>query len=453
MSTKHQFKKKSSLSKAWLVAVDMGYGHERAAYGLRDLAYGGKAIIANNYPGIPNSDRKIWRQSQAFYERISKLKAIPILGDFVFDIYDNLQEIPPFYPRRDLSHPTLQLRELYHLIRRKNFGRDLIDRLRKKNIPLVTTFFVTAFAAEVFGYPGEIYCMVCDADVSRTWAPFDPKKSAIKYFAPNGRVVERLKLYGVPEKNIFLTGFPVPKDLVDGPQATVLKVDLAKRLVNLDPQGVFRGKYDHGLRHFFGQRWHRGLKPKPITITFSVGGAGAQHYLGAEIIESLRLRISRGEVVLNVVAGTHQHIRQAYLEKIKSLKLQKFLGRSVNVLAYNSRSEYFRVFTKLLRTTDVLWTKPSELSFYAGAGLPIIMAPPIGSQEDFNALWLKAVGAGLHQNDPKYAGEWLFDWRDSGGLARAAWSGYIEAPTHGAYRIQSVITDEKFPLEKLPLIV
>ena len=28
-------------SKAWVVAVDMGYGHQRAAYPLKDIAYGG----------------------------------------------------------------------------------------------------------------------------------------------------------------------------------------------------------------------------------------------------------------------------------------------------------------------------------------------------------------------------------------------------------------------------
>ena len=81
------------------------------------------------------------------------------------------------------------------------------------------------------------------------------------------------------------------------------------------------------------------------------------------------------------------------------------------------------------------------------------MAPPIGSQEEFNALWLRAVGGGIPQNDPRYTKEWLFDWWQSGGLARMAWSGFVEAPTHGTYRIESIITGEKFNLARLPLIV
>ena len=35
--------------------------------------------------------------------------------------------------------------------------------------------------------------------------------------APNRRVLERLREYGVPEKNIFLTGFPLPKELITPP--------------------------------------------------------------------------------------------------------------------------------------------------------------------------------------------------------------------------------------------
>ena len=115
--------------------------------------------------------------------------------------------------------------------------------------------------------------------------------------------------------------------------------------------------------------------------------------------------------------------------------------------------DYFRGFAHTLRTTDVLWTKPSELSFYTGLGIPIVMAPPIGSQEEFNKVWLQTVGGGLPQMDPGDTGEWLMDWISSGGLARFAWNGYIEAPTHGTYRIESIMTGEKVPLAALPLVV
>ncbi|MFA7286287.1 MAG: hypothetical protein WC052_01310 [Patescibacteria group bacterium] len=438
--------------KAWVVSVDMGYGHERAAFGLRHIA-SGDIVTANNYDGIPAKDLQLWQQGRKFYEAISRLSTVPLVGQFIFETYDKLQEIQPFYPRRDLSRPTLQVRELYRMMEKHEFMRDLIDRLRRKNLPLVTTFFLPAFAAEYYGYPGEIYCVVTDADISRAWAALDPKQSRIKYFAPTGRVVERLKLYGVPEENIFLTGFPLPKELVDGPDPAQLRRQISRRLNNLDPNGIFRKQYDRTLHQHFGRDWHSRPQPRSLTVTFAVGGAGAQAKIGVEALQSLRVRIARNEITFNLEAGTHRGVRDLYKKAVSDLRLTKYLGSSVHVYYTKSRHDYFRDYTKRLATTDVLWTKPSEQSFYAGAGLPIIIAPPLGSQEEFNARWLQTVGGGVPQHNPKYVGEWLFDWVASGGLAKMAWSGYIEAPTHGAYRIESVITDEHFPLESLPLIV
>ena len=100
--------------KAWIVTVDMGYGHQRAAYPLHHLAEGG-IITANNYKGIPKKDRDIWEHSRDFYEFVSRFKKVPFLGDKLFNIYDRFQSIPNFYPRRDLSKPNLQIRQIYRL--------------------------------------------------------------------------------------------------------------------------------------------------------------------------------------------------------------------------------------------------------------------------------------------------------------------------------------------------
>jgi hypothetical protein len=123
------------------------------------------------------------------------------------------------------------------------------------------------------------------------------------------------------------------------------------------------------------------------------------------------------------------------------------------VPSYKDRDGYFCGFNEVLTTTDILWTKPSELSFYCGLGIAIVMAPPIGSQEEFNRVWLDYVGGGVSQNDPRYTDEWLFDWIESGGMARMAWNGYIEAPTHGTYRIEDIVLGRKSEIHPLPLIV
>jgi len=439
--------------KAWVVTVDMGYGHERASHALTDLAYA-DVIVANNYPGIPAADRKLWRQSRTLYEAVSRFKSFPVLGPIAWDVFDGFQEIKPFYPRRDLSAPSLQLLQLYYLIEKKGLGRDLVETLAgKRRLPMICTFFLPAFAAEHFGYPEDIYLVTTDADVSRAWVAKDPKRSRIKYFASNGRVVERLKLYGVRPENIFLTGFPLSKDLIGGERAETIMKDLGERICHLDPNGIFYSKYEETLKRAIGVANCRRTAAHPLTLTFAVGGAGAQRELGLTIAESLREKIRRGKIVLNLVAGTKKEVAAHFKKRLVSIGLGPDLGEGVRIQYYPDRPSYFRKFDQLVRRSDILWTKPSELSFYAGVGLPIIAAPPIGSQEKFNLLWLTTLGAGTPQLDPRYTGEWLFDWVDSGGLARMAWNGFIEAPTHGAYRIEEVITGLPVKLEKLPMIV
>ena len=436
----------------YVVSVNMGYGHERAAYGLRDLAYGG-IITANAYPGIPEKDKKLWADTRSMYEFISRLKPIPFFGDLIFSAMDYMQRIQSFYPRRDLSRPTAQVLQTYYFIEKLGLCKHLIEKLAKNPKPLICTFFMVAFAAEVYDYPGDIYLVVCDADMARAWVAKDPKKSRIKYFAPNGRVVERLKLYGVRPEQIFLTGFPLPKELIGGPEGEIIKKDLMERLCNLDPKGIFMQKYSATLAVNLGAGSCVVKPSRPVTITFSVGGAGAQKQLAVDVLRSLKGDLLRGRLRLRLTAGTKKDIADFFLQTVADLRLKKILGKNLFVDYYPDRHTYFIEFSKILRKTDILWTKPSEMSFYTGAGLPIIMAPSIGSQEKFNRTWLKSVGGGVTQGDPRYVNEWLFDWLNSGGLARMAWNGYFEAPTHGSYRIEGIVTGEDVQLPQLPAIV
>lgn len=439
------------MKKAWVVTVDMGYGHERPAFAMRDIAYG-DPIVANNYRGIPAEDRRMWEGSRKLYEFISRFKKVPLLGSAAFGVMDRIQRIKPFYPRRDLSKPNLQVKEMYRMIR-KGLGKDLVRRLSRRKMPLISTFFMTAFAAEEHDYPGDIYLVTTDADISRSWVAEDPKRSRIKYFASNGRVVERLKLYGVRSENIYLTGFPMSKALIGGIDSKSIKKDLGERVCHLDPKGIFYGKYYQTLKRELGVANCRITPTHPLTVTFAVGGAGAQRELGVEIAESLRERIRRGDVMLNLVAGTRSGVAKYFKDGMKEVGLAKELGHGVRILYQPSRKDYFHKFDLLLRHTDILWTKPSELSFYAGIGLPIIMAPTVGSQEDFNRQWLQALGAGIDQLDPEHTDEWLFDWVNSGGLARMAWNGFFEAPTHGTYRIEEIITGIDVDLPPHPMVV
>ena len=444
------------MQKAWIVSVDMGYGHQRTAFPLRHLAFEGKVIQANHYSGIPERDKKIWQYSKKFYEFVSRLKRIPLFGETIFFTFDHFQKIFAFYPKRDLSKPNFQLKQIYSLIK-KGWGRDLIKRLKtqnsklKTNLPIISTFFTPAFMAEINNYPGEIFCVVCDADIARTWAPLIPPKSKIKYFAPNQRVVERLKLYGVKAENIFLTGYPLPKENMGTKNLEILKRDLSHRILNLDPQKRYRKNYDLLIKKYVGQ-----IPPKsnhPLTIMFAVGGAGAQKEIAIEILKSLKEKIEKKEVKIILVAGIRKKVKDYLEEKIKKLGLEDYIVTPHNestppgyvdkggeILFEKDTEGYFQSFNSALRKTDILWTKPSELSFYCALGLPIIIAPPIGSQEDFNQEWLLRLGAGLNQENPAYADQWLFDLLDSGWFAEASLQGFIEGKKLGTFNIEKIIS-------------
>jgi hypothetical protein len=438
--------------KAYVVAVDMGYGHQRAAEPLRVLAYKGRVINANNYQGIPKSDKKIWEESREFYEWLSKFKKTPLIGELVWHWFDKFQTIPNFYPKRDLSRSNNQLRYFMRLIENKKWGKHLISKLEEKPLPLVTTFFVVAFMAEYYNYSQEIYCLATDTDISRTWVALNPSQSRINYFAPNYRVEQRLKLYGIRPEKIFLTGFPLPTENLGGPGLKILKQDVGHRLFNLDPKRVYIDDYDETIKEQLGKVCYP-RKHHPLTLTFAVGGAGAQRDIGIEIVKSLRRKIVKNQIRLNLIAGIRNEINQFFKSNVRSLGLGKFLGKSIKITFASNKEDYFRRFNRVLRTTDILWTKPSELSFYTGLGLPIIMTPPIGSQEDFNRKWLLTIGSGTDQEDVRYTDQWLYDWLDSGWFAEAAMEGFMEAPKFGTFNIQKIIAHKYKETKEMKMIM
>ena len=134
-----------------------------------------------------------------------------------------------------------------------------------------------------------------------------------------------------------------------------------------------------------------------------------------------------------------EELRKYFSENIKGLKLDGW----VHILSAITTNEYFKIFNEALRETDVLWTKPSELSFYAGLGLPVIIAPTIGSQEDFNKSWLLHMGAGISQDNPKYTDQWFYDYLNAGDFAEKAMQGFVEIEKMGTYNIEKIISETR----------
>ena len=296
----------------------------------------------------------------------------------------------------------------------------------------------------------EVYSVVTDTDIRRIWVAADPKNSKIIYFAPCKHVVLRLKQYGVPDDRIIETGFPLPKENI-GDNDEIVKKDIMPRLVNLDPTGIFFEKYKGllieklGLKNTqkFDVESLKKFKTHQLTLTYTIGGAGAQREIALEIINSLREHILSKEIIINIVVGVKLELKIYFEEMLTKAGFGENLNHNINIIFDFEKKALFAKTNEVLRTTDILWTKPSEMSFYTALGIPIIIAPPIGAHEFFNKEWLEHIGSGFVQEDPKFSKDWLFYWIQDGRLADAAIQGFIDAPRHGTYNIEKYLSDKQ----------
>jgi len=422
-------------SRVAVVAVDMGYGHLRAAHAL--AAHLGVAVEEIDRPPLASPDEQAhWQRARSAYELISRASQMPLLGGASRRLLDLLTAIPHLHPRRDLSAPNAAVRALERL-RRAGFGDGLLMRLERHGATLLTTFYAPAVLADLAGWP-RIACVVTDSDLHRVWAPRDGAGSAIHYCVPSMRALRRLRAYGVPAGHIHFTGFPLPDELVGDEELGPLRHNLGRRLVRLDPRGAFREQLREPVARMLGP-----LPPnqegRPPLLVFAVGGAGAQAGLAREFLPALAEPLRRGSLRLALVAGVRAEVASAFERALTGCGLGDELGRSVAILHEPGVASYLRSFVALLADADVLWTKPSEVSFYAALGLPLVLGHPVGVHERYNRRWVLQHGAGLKQESPLHAWGWLKEWLEDGTLAAAAWAGYTLLPKHGTHRIAEVV--------------
>jgi hypothetical protein len=413
-----------------VAAVEMGLGHLRAADALA-RGFGVAIAHADQAPLAGAEEQRLWRRTRLFYERVSRASQLPMLGRPVRAMLEAITRIPPLHPLRDLSHPSLTTLGLERMIR-QGLGAGLMASLERSGAPLLTTFFVPALVADRHG-TGAVGCVVTDTDLARAWVPGLPGGSRIRYFAPTPRAARRLAAYGVADTRIDLTGFPLPHELVGGPHAPVARANLAGRLVRLDPGGVFRRAAGAAVAATLGPETLRAVDERPPLLVFAVGGAGAQSELPAAFLPTLRPAIERGALRLALVAGVRADVARRFDRLLQRQGLAGHPG--VRVVLESSVDRYFRAFNALAGEADILWTKPSELTFFASLGLPLLLAPPVGAQERYNRRWAIENGAALAQHDPSFAGAWIDDWLRDGTFAAAAFGGFTRLPKQGLYRI------------------
>ncbi len=421
-----------------IVSVEMGYGHLRAAFPLVDR-FETPLIRADEPPIATFDEQQLWRWVRNAHEGLSKLSQLPgRVGEFMRASLDSLTMIDPLHTGGDLSQPNLGVLALDTLIKR-GLGRGLVETLQQDNRSLIATYYATAIVADRARLK-RAFCVVTDTDIHRVWAPLKAEDTTVFYFAPSTRVVRRLRAYGVPKDRIALTGFPLPVELLGDRDLTAARKNAAARLVRLDP--------DNQMRRIFQCEIDRLLGPLPIDergrpplLTFAVGGAGAQANIAAQFLTSLRGLIEQKRLRLALVAGIRRDVRIRFEEQIDKSGLSSMLDNGVQILFDTSFEAYYRRFNALLAETDVLWTKPSEISFYAALGIPLVLSESLGAHERYNRRWLLGHGAARMQGNPRDAGEWLTQWLRNGTLACKAWSGFTRLPKLGTYLIEDKVRE------------
>ena len=422
-----------------VASVAMGYGHLRAATALADGL--GVAVTRVDLPPLATAgEALLWRLVRRSYERMSRLSQGRLAGPLVAPLLDSLTRIP------EAAGPPhgrgTSARLLLSLIR-SGLGRGMAAELRHSGRPLVTTFYAPAVAAVQAGVQ-QVLCVVTDTDLHPVWAPGAAVRGGVVYLAPTSQAQDRLVRYGVPRHRVLETGFPLPAELLGGQDLSTLRSDLARRLGRLDPHGVFLDARRNETVTELGAEPE--TSPEPLHLAVAVGGAGAQAAAVRSLLEALAPVVRHRRLRVTVVAGDHRHLQRRFTSWIRGARLDE-VPRGVEVLYRDSFDETYRAFNRLLGEVDLLWTKPSELVFYAALGLPLLLAPPVGDHERRNAEWVVEAGTALPCPEPAELWPVLARKLAGGRLAERAWDGYQHLPRRGLYRSITAVkslTDTQF---------
>ena len=190
-----------------------------------------------------------------------------------------------------------------------------------------------------------------------------------------------------------------------------------KDLLNPMPEDtlVYTGHYvDHELvaniEADCDARMKRKKNGEPMRFLLTIGGAGAQGEIFKSIIRSLMPKIRKKEVALYVNVGDYREVWEKLTAEIRGLsrvsrehfddwdKTKKFAEdaltkRVVGVHAFYHQNIFEAVYATnlLMRSADVLVTKPSELSFYP---IPKLFIQRVGGHEQWGAIHSAEIGDG-----------------------------------------------------------
>jgi hypothetical protein len=148
---------------------------------------------------------------------------------------------------------------------------------------------------------------------------------------------------------------------------------------------------------------------KPRRLLISIGGAGAQGGLVAKIIEWLAPMVKAGKAILYINTGDHRDvfdtlstgisklgigcITHTEWPKIRSFAAGALKNDAAGIHLFHSNDIFAAVYATnlLMRSSDILITKPSELAYYP---VPKLLIQRVGGHEAWGAIRSSEVGDG-----------------------------------------------------------
>ncbi len=146
---------------------------------------------------------------------------------------------------------------------------------------------------------------------------------------------------------------------------------------------------------------------KPVRFLLTIGGAGAQGDYFAALIKTLVPYIKNGKAVLYVNIGDYANVWDFLCSKVPGLseisethfddwaKTRAFsenpFEKGVHVFCHKDIFAAVYATNLLMRVSDVLVTKPSELAFYP---VPKLMIQHVGGHECWGAVRASEIGDG-----------------------------------------------------------
>ena len=157
-------------------------------------------------------------------------------------------------------------------------------------------------------------------------------------------------------------------------------------------------------------RIDRKTNGKPMRFLLTIGGAGAQKEIFAAIIKYLLPKIKENKAALYVNVGDYQNVWIDLLNEIPEMKVlstehfnhfdetskfaeEALTGDVTGIHAFYHENIFEAVYCTniLMRSCDVLVTKPSELAFYP---VPKLFIKRVGKHEMWGAIHSAEIGDG-----------------------------------------------------------